>query len=54
MGTARMIKDKETEEQGKKGGLRMDISKAATKEKMSPDGIHSLPYQIHIEYPIIL
>ena len=36
MGTARMKADKETDEEGKKIGVRMEGSKASTKER-SPD-----------------
>ena len=39
MGTARMKQDKKTDEKGKKRGVRMERSKAGTKE--SPDGLNS-------------
>ena len=38
MGTARIKKDKETDEEGKNSGISMEISKAGTK-KISPDGL---------------
>ena len=40
MGTARMKQDKDTDEEGKKRGVSMDISKAGTKEKRSPDDLN--------------
>ena len=51
MGTARMKKDKETEE-GKKRGESMEKSKAGTKEKRSPDGLN-YPNQTTININII-
>ena len=44
MGTARMKQDKETEEEGKKGGVSIERSKAGTKKKV-PTAYHSLPNQ---------
>ena len=41
MGTVRMKKDKETDEEGKQRGVSMERSKAGKKER-SPDGL-SLP-----------
>ena len=46
MGTARMNKDKETDEEGEKRGLNMVLSKAGMK-KRSPDSL-SLPNQNRI------
>ena len=43
MGTARMTKDKETDEEGKKRGVSMERTKASAEER-SPDGL-SLPDQ---------
>ena len=40
MGTARKKKGKETDEEGKQRGVSMERSKAGTKEKRSPDGLH--------------
>ena len=47
MGTARITSDKETEEEGKKRGVSMEIlSKAGIKENDAPTAYH---YQIKIQ-----